>query len=97
MTQLHVKEHAATTLPETGWGPLAGLPGHPMMWVLIASELAVFGALIVAFGIAGAIEPDLFAAGRARLDPLLGGINTLVLVTSGDANAASTVAPSGQA
>lgn len=83
MTQLHVKEHAATTLPETGWGPLAGLPGHPMMWVLIASELAVFGALIVAFGIAGALEPDLFAAGRARLDPLLGGINTLVLVTSG--------------
>ena len=67
MTQLHVKEHAATTLPETGWGPLAGLPGHPMMWVLIASELAVFGALIVAFGIAGALEPDLFAAGRARL------------------------------
>ncbi|KZE29261.1 cytochrome c oxidase subunit 3 [Chelatococcus daeguensis] len=83
MTQLDVEEHAATALPEAGWGPLAGLPGHPMMWVLIASELAVFGALIVAFGIAGALEPDLFAAGRDRLDPLLGGINTLVLVTSG--------------
>lgn len=83
MTQLHFEKHAATASPEVDWGPLAGLPGHPMMWVLIASELAVFGALIVAFGIAGALEPDLFAAGRARLDPLLGGINTLVLVTSG--------------
>jgi nitric oxide reductase NorE protein len=65
------------------WGPLSGLPGNPMMWILILSEFAVFGAFFVGFAIAHAVDPVTFDQSQARLDRLLGGINTLVLVTSG--------------
>jgi nitric oxide reductase NorE protein len=60
-----------------------GLPGEPIMWILIASELAVFGAGLAAFLGARALDPETFAAGQARLDRTAGALNTLVLVTSG--------------
>ncbi len=63
--------------------PRPGLPGEPMMWVLIASEIAVFGAGLTAFLGARALEPELFAAGQAMLDRTAGALNTLVLVVSG--------------
>lgn len=66
-----------------GWGPLAGLPGNPLMWVLILSEMVVFAAFFAAFAWARAGEPALFEASRQLLDPLLGGLNTLILLTSG--------------
>ena len=31
---------------ETGWGLLDDLPGDPMIWVLIFSELAAFGLFL---------------------------------------------------
>ncbi len=62
---------------------LAGLPGHPMMWILILSELAVFGVAFIGFAVARLLDPAGFAAGQAHLDPMLGGLNTIVLVTSG--------------
>lgn len=65
------------------WTIFDGLPGHPMMWVLIVSELAVFGILLIAFSVAKAFHPALFAEGRSHLAPLLGAANTLVLVTAG--------------
>jgi nitric oxide reductase NorE protein len=65
------------------WGPLSGLPGHPMMWILILSEFAVFGAFFVGFAVAHAIDPATFNQSQARLDRMLGGLNTLALVTSG--------------
>ncbi|MCB8821475.1 cytochrome c oxidase subunit 3 family protein [Microvirga rosea] len=65
------------------WGALSDLPGHPMMWVLILTEVVTFGLLFVTFAVTRAVHPDLFAAGQAQLDPALGGINTLVLITSG--------------
>ena len=60
-----------------------GLPGEPIMWILIASELAVFGAGLGAFLGARALDPETFAAGQATLDRTAGALNTLVLVTSG--------------
>ena len=66
-----------------GWGALDQLPGNPMMWVLILSEILVFGAFFVGFGVARAVDPVTFDTSQASLDRLLGGINTLVLVTSG--------------
>jgi nitric oxide reductase NorE protein len=66
-----------------GWGPLSDLPGNPMMWILILGELAVFGALFVGFAVARALDPATFDASQAQLDRLLGGLNTVVLVTSG--------------
>ena len=65
------------------WGPLSSLPGNPMMWILILGELAVFGALFVGFAVARALDPVTFDASQAHLDGLLGGLNTMVLVTSG--------------
>ncbi|MGE6784067.1 cytochrome c oxidase subunit 3 [Ensifer adhaerens] len=55
----------------------------PLLWVLVWSELAAFGILLVGFLVVGLIQADAFAAARAHLDPLLAGINTLVLLTSG--------------
>jgi len=68
---------------DRSWGVLSDLPGHPMMWVLILTEVVTFGLLFLTFAVTGAIHPDVFAAGRAQLDPILGGVNTLVLITSG--------------
>lgn len=65
------------------WGALSALPGNPLMWILILSELAVFGAFLAGFAGARVIQPDLFAESQAQLNRLYGGLNTLVLVTSG--------------
>jgi len=64
------------------WGPLSGLPGNPIMWVLIASELVVFGAIFIAFSIVRLSEPVVFAQAQDQLDRLAGAINTMVLLTS---------------
>ncbi len=74
------------------WGVLAELPGEPMMWVLIFSELAVFGLLLGAFAVTRAVEPAVFAAGQRLLDPSLAALNTLALVTSGWAAARGALA-----
>ncbi|WP_027554828.1 cytochrome c oxidase subunit 3 family protein [Bradyrhizobium sp. Cp5.3] len=77
---------------EAGWGILEDLPGDPMIWVLIFSELAAFGLFLGAFVVARLIHPALFAAGQAALDSRLAGLNTVVLVTSGWAAARGTAA-----
>jgi nitric oxide reductase NorE protein len=77
---------------ETGWGILEQLPGDPMIWVLVFSELAAFGLFLGAFAVARAVNPAIFAAGQASLDSGLAGLNTIVLVTSGWAAARGTAA-----
>jgi nitric oxide reductase NorE protein len=68
---------------ESGWGVLEGLPGDPMMWVLVFSELVAFGLFLGAFIVARAISPAVFASGQTALELMLAGCNTIVLVTSG--------------
>ena len=68
---------------DLGWGPLSALPGHPLMWVLIASELAVFGLALLGYAGARARDPLGFAAAQDHLDRLAGTINTAILLTSG--------------
>ncbi|HIJ38849.1 MAG TPA: cytochrome c oxidase subunit 3 family protein [Rhodospirillaceae bacterium] len=65
------------------WGALSELPGNPMIWVLILSELVVFGIFFVAFAFTRAFHVAVFESGQAHLDRLHGGINTAVLLTSG--------------
>jgi nitric oxide reductase NorE protein len=65
------------------WGPLTALPGNPLMWVLIGSELAVFGVALVGYAGARARHPAGFAADQDELNRLAGLINTAVLLTSG--------------
>ena len=68
---------------EAGWGVLEGLPGDPMMWVLVFSELVAFGLFLGAFIVARAVNPAMFASGQAELNLTLAGCNTIVLVSSG--------------
>ncbi len=64
-------------------GLLAELPGDLMMWVLIVSELLVFGAGLAAFLAVRISDPAGFAEAQDHLDRAAGGLNTVVLVTSG--------------
>lgn len=79
------------------WGALSDLPGNPLMWVLIISELAVFGAFFMAFEVTRILHPAIFHAGQATLDIRLGGLNTLILVTSGYLTARGAQAATTQA
>lgn len=79
-------------LEQESWGVFDGLPGDPMMWVLIGSEFVAFGLLLGAFAVAHAVHPASFASGQAVLDARLAGLNTIVLVTSGWAAARGAAA-----
>lgn len=59
------------------------LPGDLMMWVLIVSELLVFGAGLAAFLAVRITDPAGFADAQDHLHRTGAGINTVVLVTSG--------------
>lgn len=64
-------------------GAFDDLPGDLMMWVLIVSELLVFGAGLLAFLAVRATDPAGFAEAQSHLHRTGAGINTIVLVTSG--------------
>ena len=68
---------------EGDWGALSALPGNPMMWLLIWSELFVFGAAFAGFSVARILDMETFAQSQATLDRMAGAINTMVLITSG--------------
>ncbi|MDT8346027.1 MAG: cytochrome c oxidase subunit 3 [Thermohalobaculum sp.] len=59
------------------------LPGDLMIWVLIVSELLVFGAALAAFLAVRASDAPGFAAAQDHLDRTAGALNTIVLLTSG--------------
>lgn len=61
----------------------AALPGDLMMWVLVLSELVVFGAGLVAVLAVRLAHGAEFAAARHALDGTAAGINTMLLVSSG--------------
>jgi nitric oxide reductase NorE protein len=63
--------------------PDGALPGELMMWVLILSELAVFGAGLLAFLAVRLTDPAGFAEAQSHLHRTGAAANTLVLVTSG--------------
>ncbi|MFD2207726.1 cytochrome c oxidase subunit 3 family protein [Kiloniella antarctica] len=68
---------------QSAWGPLDALPGNPMMWILIISELMVFGLLLAGYCVKFLENPELFINSQAQLNRLIGGLNTLTLITSG--------------
>lgn len=59
------------------------LPGELLMWVLIISELVVFGAGLVAFTGVRLTDPAGFAEAQNHLHRTGAALNTVVLVTSG--------------
>jgi nitric oxide reductase NorE protein len=63
--------------------PDNALPGELLMWVLILSEIAVFGAGLLAFLAVRLSDPEGFAQAQAHLHRTGAAANTLILVTSG--------------
>ena len=59
------------------------LPGELLMWVLIVSELLVFGAGLIAFLSVRVTDPEGFAQAQNLLHRTGAGFNTIVLITSG--------------
>ena len=59
------------------------LPGDLMIWVLIVSELLVFGAGLLAFLAVRLTDPAGFGLAQGQLHRTGAGVNTIVLVTSG--------------
>ncbi|GGO76513.1 hypothetical protein GCM10011348_03900 [Marinobacterium nitratireducens] len=68
---------AAVALPRS-----AATPGSPAVWVLIYAELSEFALFFLIYLVVRAHNPELFAAGPARLNSLAGTLNTLVMVSS---------------
>ena len=58
-------------------------PGGILMWIIIFLELITFGMALVAFVYYGAEEPEVFHQSKLQLNPTIGAINTLFLLTSG--------------
>ncbi len=71
------------TNDQDDWGALSRLPGNPMMWILIWSELVIFGVSFIGFAVAYILHPDVFIQSQNSLNRLYGGLNTMVLITSG--------------
>ncbi len=67
----------------SGTSLLEELPGELMIWVLIVSELLVFGAGLAGFMSVRWTDVQGFAAAQSTLDQTLAGLNTIILVTSG--------------
>lgn len=59
------------------------LPGDLMMWVLIVSELLIFGAGLAAFLSVRIFDPVGFAEAQTHLHRTGAALNTIVLITSG--------------
>lgn len=68
---------------ETRVSALDELPGELMIWVLIISELLVFGAGLVAFLALRLTDPAGFAEAQDHLHRTGAALNTVVLVSSG--------------
>jgi cytochrome c oxidase subunit 3 len=52
------------------------------MWLFLVTEILLFGGLFCAYAIYRANHPEIFHYGHEYLDKTLGGINTLVLISS---------------
>ncbi len=59
------------------------LPGGTVIWLFVAVELLTFGLFFFGFAAARRSDPAAFGAGQAQLHPLLGAVNTCVLLTGG--------------
>ena len=67
----------------TGAQPASGGGMELLLWILVWSELVVFGALLGAFLLLSALNPLSRATLHRALDPTLAGLATAVLLCSG--------------
>ncbi|ALL79816.1 hypothetical protein AD006_29340 (plasmid) [Pseudonocardia sp. EC080610-09] len=57
-------------------------PGEPGLWVFLLGDMTLFGVFFVVFLAMGRDQHATFAASREDLNQTIGGVNTLVLLTS---------------
>ena len=69
--------------PHSAVAQARDVPGDKAMWVFIYAELATFLLFFLVFAWLERGDPAGFAAGRADLHPVLGLLNTLILLTGG--------------
>ena len=65
-------------------------PGGLVVWVFVFMELLIFGAALVFFSFQKSQNLTLFAESQQLLNPTLGFINTIILITSGYCMAQAT-------
>ena len=53
------------------------------MWLFLVTEVLLFGGLFCAYAVYRSIHPEVFVYAHHFLSKLLGGINTVILITSG--------------
>jgi nitric oxide reductase NorE protein len=58
------------------------LPGVEGVWVFIAADLVIFGLLFISFVLDRGRQPALYEASRQALSLSIGGLNTLILLSS---------------
>ena len=51
------------------------------MWLFLGTEILFFGALFALYTVLRVNDPELFSYASQYLDTILGGINTVVLIT----------------
>jgi cytochrome c oxidase subunit III len=71
----HVQHHFETELQQFDSDKLG-------MWLFLVTEILLFGGLFCAYAVYRANHPDIFIYAHKYLDKTLGGINTVVLITS---------------
>ena len=52
------------------------------MWLLLATEILMFGGLFVGYGLMQSIYPEAWVAGHHHLDRPMGALNTVFLLIS---------------
>ena len=52
------------------------------MWLLLATEILLFGGLFVAYAVYRSNHPEIFIYAHQFLDKIMGGINTMILLAS---------------
>jgi cytochrome c oxidase subunit 3 len=52
------------------------------MWIFLATEVLFFGSLFCAYAVFRRLNPEIFEYGHQFLDTTLGGINTVILISS---------------
>jgi nitric oxide reductase NorE protein len=62
--------------------PTRRLPGVEGVWVFVIADMTVFAVLFGSFIVGRHHNPGLFEASRHALNPNIGGVNTLILLTS---------------
>lgn len=66
----------------TSVGPTRRLPGVEGVWVFVGADSVIFALLFGVFSQARHADPGLFEASRQTLNVDIGGLNTLILLTS---------------